>query len=101
MLNLEPTHEDVPGMAWCSRIMEKLHPERNIPEKKTLTSRFANEKDMHRRIDALGQLVTVAQDLKLTDEELLNGAITVESVTRSRRSERRRGATRVCRRDIA
>jgi hypothetical protein len=80
MLNLEPTDEDVPGMAWCSRIMEKLHPERNIPEKKTLTNQFATEKDLHRRIDALGQLVTVAEDLQLTDEELLNAAVTVESV---------------------
>ena len=80
MLNLRPTDEDVPGMAWCSRIMEKVNPGRIIPDKRTITTRFAVEENLHRRIDAIGQLVTVAQDLKLTDEELLSAAITVEKV---------------------
>lgn len=79
-LNLQPTDEDVPGLAWCSRIMEKLHPERSIPETKSYADKFATERGLHRRIDAIGQLVTVAKDLKLTDEELLNAAITVEGV---------------------
>jgi hypothetical protein len=80
MLNLEPTDVDVPGMAWCSRIMETLHPERNIPQTKTFADRFASQQSLNRRIGAIGQLVTVAKDLKLADDELLNAAITVESV---------------------
>ena len=80
LLNLESGSEDIPGMAWCSRLMEKLHPERVVPKTKTLADRFANEERLNRRIDAIGQLVTIAQDLKLTDEELLSAAITVEKV---------------------
>lgn len=82
MLNLASTDDDVPGMAWCSRMMEKIHPERNIPKATTMTTRFATEENLHRRIDATGQLVTVAQDpdLKITDDDLLSAAITVEQV---------------------
>lgn len=79
LLNLDSGSEDVPGMAWCSRLMEKLHPDRVVPDK-TLAERFAREEKFHRRVDTVGQLVTIAQDLKLTDEELLAAAITVEKV---------------------
>lgn len=79
LLNLESGSDDVPGMAWSSRLMEKLHPERIVP-KKTLADRFANEAWLNRRLDTIGQLVTIAHDLKLTDEELLSAAITVEQV---------------------
>ena len=74
MLNLTSS-DDVPGMSWCSRLMEKLHPERTIPETKTLGYRFANEDNLHRRIDAVGQLVALAQDLKLTDDVLFDAAV--------------------------
>ena len=80
MLNLTSGNEDVPGMAWCSRVMEKVHPERIIPETKTFATRFADEERLHRRIDAIGQLVTIAKDLKISDEELLDAAVTVEQV---------------------
>lgn len=79
MLNFAP-YDDVPGMAWCSRIMEKLHPERVVPESITMADRFANEQRLHRRIDALGQLATLSQDLKIGNEELLSAAITVEKM---------------------
>jgi len=79
MLNV-PSDEDVPGMAWCSRIMEKLHPERNIPRTQTVSDRYQKEEKLHRRIDTIGQLVTLAQDLKLSDEDLLSAAIVVEKV---------------------
>lgn len=80
MLNVPPTNDDVPGMAWCSRAMEKLQPERVIPETKTFVNRFANEEHLHRRVDAVGQLATLAQDLSLTNEELLSAAVTVEKM---------------------
>lgn len=73
MLNLPSSSADVPGMAWSSRIMETLHPERTLSSK-TLASQFASEESLHRRIDAIGQLVTLAQDLKMTDDELLKAA---------------------------
>ena len=79
MLNFPP-YDDVPGMAWCSRIVEKLQPERVVPGSKTFADRFANEERLQRRIDALGQLGTLARDLKITDEQLLDAAITVEKV---------------------
>jgi len=78
---------DVPGMAWCSRVMEKLHPERVIPETKTYAERFAREEKLHQRIDAVGQLVALAQDLRLSDESLLTAAIAVEKVPASTHDE--------------
>ncbi|KAK4631721.1 hypothetical protein CLAFUW4_03834 [Fulvia fulva] len=77
MLNFS-SYDGVPGMAWCSRIMEKVHPERSIPDAATFKDRFANEERLHRRIDAVGQLANLAQDLHITDEQLLEAAITVE-----------------------
>lgn len=80
MVNL-PAGEDVPGMAWCSRLMEKVQPERTIPGTESVRERFQREEKLHRRIDAIGQLVTLAQDLKLTDEALYSAALTVEQVS--------------------
>ena len=79
LLNL-PSNDDVPGVAWCSRLMEKLHPERIIPQTTTLAERFAIEEKLQGRLDAIGQLVTLSKDLKISDEELLAAAITVEAV---------------------
>lgn len=81
LLSLTSEDEDVPGMAWCSRIMERLHPERTIPETQTLAEKFQEEGRLHRRIDAVGQLVTLAKDLKLSDDALLAAAITVEKAS--------------------
>ena len=81
VLNLQSKDGDVPGMAWCSRITEQLHPEWIIPETKTFASRFNEEQHLHSRIDTVGQLVTIARDLDLTDAELLEAAITVEKVS--------------------
>lgn len=86
MLNF-PSEDDVPGMAWCSRIMEKLHPERVIPESQTFSQRFNEEKQLHRRIDAIGQLVTLAQDLKLSDKALLSAASMIETVPEATHDE--------------
>ncbi|KAI7235794.1 DUF1760-domain-containing protein [Hortaea werneckii] len=73
-----PSEDDIPGMAWCSRIMESVYPERNIPEKQTIAQLFQEETKLHRRIDALGQLIPLAKDVRLTDDALLAAAITVE-----------------------
>ena len=80
MLNLPPHQDDVPGMAWCSRIMEVQHPERTLPTVPTFATRFQGDEKLSRRIDAIGQIVTLAQDLKLTDDDLLAAAVAVEKV---------------------
>lgn len=71
---------DVPGMAWCSRMMEKLQPERIVDNSTSFTRRFSQEDRLHQRNDNVGQLVTLAQDLKLTDQALLSAAMTVEEL---------------------
>ncbi|EMC98391.1 hypothetical protein BAUCODRAFT_423234 [Baudoinia panamericana UAMH 10762] len=81
MLNLPSSPaEDVPGMAWCTRIMESTYPELVIPGKQTISEHFQRDEGLHRRIDAIGQLVTLGRDLKLSDETLLTAAIAVEKV---------------------
>ena len=80
MLNLTSGNEAVPGLAWCSRIMEKLHPERIIPETKTFRLRFTSEESLQRRVDAVGQLLNLAKDLDLKDEELVDAATKAEKV---------------------
>lgn len=79
MLSL-PEVSDVPGMAWCSRIMEKMHPGRIIPDTKTFAERFGREESLHKRIDALGQLVALAQDLRVDDHDLLAASINADDV---------------------
>lgn len=86
LLNLSPS-DDIPGLAWCTRLLEKVQPERIIPHTETLSSRFANEERLHRRIDAVGQLVTLAKDLQLSDSDLIAAAITVEAVPTNLGSE--------------
>lgn len=86
LLNLLPA-DDVPGLAWCSRLSEKLNPGRTIPNKASITERFTTEQRLARRIDAVGQLVSLAQDLFIKDADLLAAAVIVESVPSSLGSE--------------
>lgn len=86
LLNLSPA-DDVPGLAWCSRLSEKLIPGRTIPNKASITERFTTEQRLARRIDAVGQLVSLAQDLFIKDAELLAAAVIVESVPSNLGSE--------------
>lgn len=82
LLNLSDA-DDVPGMAWSSRLSEKLNPGRVIPNKASITERFTTEQGLARRIDAVGQLVSLAHDLFLRDVDLLAAAVVVESVPSS------------------
>ena len=65
-----PILEDVPGVAWSSRLQEKLHPEKSIPGRRAYSDMYALP-DLHSRDTIIGQLVALARDLKLTSEELL------------------------------
>jgi hypothetical protein len=79
LLSLPPADE-VPGLAWSSRLLEKLNPDRIIPNKASITERFATEQRLARRVDAVGQLVSLAEDLFIKDADLIAAALTVESV---------------------
>jgi hypothetical protein len=86
LLSLPPADE-VPGLAWSSRLLEKLNPERIVPNKASITERFATEQRLARRTDAVGQLVSLAEDLFIKDADLLAAALTVESVPSNLGSE--------------
>jgi hypothetical protein len=86
LLSLPPADE-VPGLAWSSRLLEKLNPERIVPNKASITKRFATEQRLARRTDAVGQLVSLAEDLFIKDADLLAAALTVESVPSNLGSE--------------
>jgi hypothetical protein len=73
--------EDVPGLAWSSRLMEEFEPERIIPNKSTFADKFAKEDDLKARSAILGQLVALAQDLSLSNSELRKTILDPESET--------------------
>ncbi|GME57792.1 hypothetical protein GTA08_BOTSDO07884 [Neofusicoccum parvum] len=63
--------DDVPALAWASRVHEKLHPERNIPNKTTFADRFNDEEPLVARTGIVGQLAALARDLDIESEDLL------------------------------
>ncbi|KAF2181936.1 DUF1760-domain-containing protein [Zopfia rhizophila CBS 207.26] len=64
--------DDVPGLAWSSRLMEKFQPQRVVPGKATSAERFAEEEDLKSRSAIVGQIVALAQDLKLSSLDLFH-----------------------------
>lgn len=48
---------DISGLAWSSRLQEKLHPERLIPARKPYSVIFAEEDGLHGRDAVMGQIV--------------------------------------------
>ncbi|KAF1951262.1 DUF1760-domain-containing protein [Byssothecium circinans] len=73
------SNDDVPGLAWSSRLMEKYEPRRVVPNKPTYADRFAKEEDLKSRSAILGQLVALAQDLGLKTEELVKTVMDPEA----------------------
>lgn len=61
---------DVPGLAWCTRLQEKMHPERIIPGKSSMTEQFADNESLSDRLTAVGELVALARDLGIKAEDL-------------------------------
>ena len=49
--------EDVPGLAWSSRYQENIHPEKIIPGRRTYTSLFAEEANLHERDAITGHIL--------------------------------------------
>ncbi|KAF1826964.1 DUF1760-domain-containing protein [Dissoconium aciculare CBS 342.82] len=79
MLNL-PRQDGVSGMAWCSRIMEKLYPDRQVLRAQSFTDRFHTDESLEKIADAVGNLTALAKDLRISDQDLLEVAITVEKL---------------------
>lgn len=61
---------DVPGLAWCSRLQERLHPERTVVGKPSMTERFKENETLKTRLTAVGQLIALAWDLGITVDDL-------------------------------
>lgn len=55
---------DVPGLAWCSRLQEKLRPQKIIPSRKTCSMLFAEEERFQERDAVVGQMVVSAAKLR-------------------------------------
>lgn len=61
---------DAPGLAWCSRLQERLHPERTVPGKASMTEKFAQYDILKTRLTAVGELIALARDLGITEADL-------------------------------
>ncbi|KAF2126751.1 DUF1760-domain-containing protein [Dothidotthia symphoricarpi CBS 119687] len=72
--------DDVPGLSWSSRLMEKYEPSRipNKPNYQKYADRFAQDEDLMSRTSILGQVVALTQDLGLKKEELMQTVMNVE-----------------------
>lgn len=72
--------DDVPGLSWTSRLMEKYEPQRipNKPNYQKYADRFAEDEDLRSRTAILGQVVALAQDLGLKTEELISTVLDTE-----------------------
>ncbi|PNS19352.1 hypothetical protein CAC42_2529 [Sphaceloma murrayae] len=66
--------EDVPGLAWSSRLQEKLHPERTVPGRPSFTDKFERQPDLKRRLTTIGEILALSQDLGIKTDEILKVA---------------------------
>lgn len=78
--------DDVPGLSWSSRLMEKYEPSRipNKPNYQKYADRFAQDEDLASRSSILGQIVALTQDLGLKKEELAQTVMNAETEKRGR-----------------
>jgi hypothetical protein len=74
------SNEDVPGLAWSSRLMERFEPHRipNKPNYRKYADRFAEDEDLMSRTAILGQVVALTQDLGLKTEDLMRTVMDAE-----------------------
>ena len=76
--------DDVPGLSWASRLMEKYEPGRipNKPNYQKYADRFANDEDLTSRVAILGQIVALTDDLGLKYDNLLRTVMDSEDEKR-------------------
>ncbi len=60
---------DISGLAWSSRLQEKLHPERVIPARKPYSVIFAEEDRLHGRDAVMGQVVVSSPQTSLESRD--------------------------------
>ncbi|KAI9840095.1 MAG: hypothetical protein M1838_004242 [Thelocarpon superellum] len=62
-------------MAWSARFEEKTRPERVISGRPKLSQKFATDSTLQEQESTIGQLVAVAQDLNLSNEDLIRSIL--------------------------
>jgi hypothetical protein len=67
--------DDVPGMAWSSRLQEKLNPKRTVPGKESYVSQFENDNTLKSRLATVGSISALAKDLDLDSHELFDAIL--------------------------
>lgn len=70
---------DAPGLSWAARLQEKLHPDRIVPGKPSMTKMYQSQPVLHSRLTTVGELLALSQDLGITTNELLEAANSSET----------------------
>ncbi|KAF2156622.1 DUF1760-domain-containing protein [Myriangium duriaei CBS 260.36] len=75
------SRQDAPGLSWATRLQERLHPERIIPGKASITKKYESQPALHARLTAIGELLAISQDLGIATQDLLDGAKATEDAS--------------------
>ncbi|KAK8124464.1 uncharacterized protein PG998_000223 [Apiospora kogelbergensis] len=54
-------------MQWSARLLEKYHPEKNLPGRKTMTQKYTEDDTLQERDAVVGQFVAILRDLGVDD----------------------------------
>ena len=52
-----PFNNDTPALSWSTRLLEHLHPEKNVPGRRTICTAFEEDEALHRRDSTIGQML--------------------------------------------
>ncbi|KAI4222853.1 MAG: hypothetical protein LQ349_007549, partial [Xanthoria aureola] len=52
-----PVNDNAPALSWSTRLLEHLHPEKNIPGRRTICTAFEEDEALHRRDSTIGQML--------------------------------------------
>ncbi|KAL8725614.1 MAG: hypothetical protein Q9166_007249 [cf. Caloplaca sp. 2 TL-2023] len=65
-----PTEDDMPALSWSTRLLEQIHPDKNIPGKRTAREAFEGVEILQRRGSTIGQMLALTRDLNLPLSDL-------------------------------
>lgn len=72
-----PVNDNTPALSWSTRLLEHLHPEKNIPGRRTICTAFEEDEALHRRDSTIGRMLvsTLVPDAprQLISPRLLQG----------------------------
>ncbi|KAF2838369.1 DUF1760-domain-containing protein [Patellaria atrata CBS 101060] len=82
-MNSLSSTDDVTGLSWSSRLLEKINPSKNVPGRQTLGERFTEDEELQGRGSAVGQILALARDLEIKSSDLFDAIINshIESTT--------------------